>query len=754
MAAGEFSGCVDHGIELSKRIYYGKDVPPAPMSAPDKSGNYFPTALMVYAVVGEPGMVDNPDVPSYQPYVHGRCQPPALVPLHMYGVEMEVKCWLDYAAVTLNGQWRVNSVSRSRMCDCCLAIPLGEQGSVLESVELDVDGRSYHSQLVTTDDITVKENGITIEDGRFLKGYIYTLTIPQVEGGSNISVKLNWSQKLSYDKGHFHLNVPFTFPAYVNPVGKKISKSEKIMLNVNSGIGKEIVCGSISHPVKELRREVGKLRFLYEAEVEAWSNSDFSFSYTVRFSIPSSEFFGGVLLQAPPMHDFDQRQMFCLYMFPGSGQTRKVFKREIVFMLDISGSMKGAPLDNAKSAISTSLSKLTSQDSFNIIAFNGETSLFSPTMKLATEKSILNATQWLASEVISGGGTDIFTPLKQAMKLLSDTTDSVPLIFLITDGTVEDEREICKYAKEQLAANRSSISPRICTFGIGLHCNSYFLKMLAQIGSGHFDYAHNADSVEFRLQRFFTIASSVTLANVSVSSLERLDSLEIYPSQIPDLSSEYPLFLSGRYKGEFPDVVNVTGTLSNMSDFQIDLKAQNAKDVPLDKVCAKRQIDILTAIAWLSESKELEDKVAKLSIQTGTPSEYTPMILHLNNEGKKALGPSFTQKVFNSVNPLKAEVGYLKIILLGNLGVGFGNLAATTMNTPAGFEQLKSSNTLLVRATSSLYGKFMDLCCCMCCIRCLSHTSDRFTIWLTQLCAALACCECMDCCFELCECLG
>jgi hypothetical protein len=72
----------------------------------------------------------------------------------------------------------------------------------------------------------------------------------QVDGGSTLSIKISWSQKLSYHDGKFGINVPFSFPAYVNPVGKKISKREKMLLKVNSGTGKEIIYKSTSHPLK------------------------------------------------------------------------------------------------------------------------------------------------------------------------------------------------------------------------------------------------------------------------------------------------------------------------------------------------------------------------------------------------------------------------------------------------------------------------------------------------------------------------
>lgn len=85
--------------------------------------------------------------------------------------------------------------------------------------------------------------------------------------------------------------------------------------------------------------------------------------------------------------------------------------------------------------------------------------------------------------------------------------------------------------------------------------------------------------------------------------------MQLFPSQIPDITLGQPLILSGRYKGEFPDEVELRGTLADMSCFTIELTVQKAKDIPLDKVLARRQIDELTARAWFEDTKALEEKV-------------------------------------------------------------------------------------------------------------------------------------------------
>ena len=127
--AEDFAKAVDDGLKLAKRVYGGK-APPRPVAHMVKSPaatEGLPTAVMVYAVIFDPAMVDNPDIPTYQPHVHGRRDPPALIPLQMNGVELEVDCYLDTAFVRVVGSWRLHCVMGSKSCDCLVAIPMGEQ---------------------------------------------------------------------------------------------------------------------------------------------------------------------------------------------------------------------------------------------------------------------------------------------------------------------------------------------------------------------------------------------------------------------------------------------------------------------------------------------------------------------------------------------------------------------------------------------------------------------------------------------------
>ncbi|KAL3637787.1 hypothetical protein CASFOL_018235 [Castilleja foliolosa] len=134
---------------------------------------------------------------------------------------------------------------------------------------------------------------------------------------------------------------------------------------------------------------------------------------------------------------------------------------------------------------------------------------------------IENAFEWIRLNFIAEGDTHISAPLNQAINMFSKTGISLPIIFLITDGAIEDEKDICVAMSGHLMKGGLN-TPRICTFGIGSYCNHYFLQMLAQIGRGYYDAAFDIGSVNLRMERLISIASSVILADLRIDALTYL----------------------------------------------------------------------------------------------------------------------------------------------------------------------------------------------------------------------------------------
>ncbi|KAL5995128.1 hypothetical protein ACLOJK_025186 [Asimina triloba] len=527
--------------------------------------------------------------------------------------------------------------------------------------------------------------------------------------------------------------------------------------------------------------------------------------------VSSNDIFGGLLLQAPSIHDTDQREIFCLYLFPGELDSKQVFKREVVFLVDISESMMGSPLENVKNALVAALSKLSPADSFNIIAFNEQTYLFSSSLVFATIKTAEKAVQWMSENCIAGGGTNIRSPLTKAIDMLSSSPDSTAQIFLITDGAVEDEHNICQMVKANIQS-RGSKSPRISTFGIGkkaddlgfnflvcleAHLCGLLLRHFLLLSTSPFFFDENGwlyvretknvttitiaitiaiaiaiiiiltnifmsslssllkltskpHSIEIRMQRFFMTASSSILSNLTTDIFDCLDDCEAYAFPIPDLSSECPLILSGRYNGEFPESLKARGVLADMTSKEIGLKVQKVKDIPLDKVFAKQQIDVLTVQAWLTENKQLEEKVMRISRRTGVISEYTRMVLVQTVGQKFDLKSSGMKMAIKLGSQKNVDSNDQRVILLSGLTLGFGNITATKENRPPAFRERKVAASIeILNKASDCCTSACYFCCCPCFIQALSQITGECWIVLTQLCSALSCFGCIECCVSL-----
>ncbi|CAL9079513.1 unnamed protein product [Musa textilis] len=210
-----------------------------------------------------------------------------------------------------------------------------------------------------------------------------------------------------------------------------------------------------------------------------------------------------------------------------------------------------------------------------------------------------------------------------------------------------------------------------------------------------------------------------------------------------------PLIISGRCYGKFPETLKAKGILADMSYADIDLKVQDTKDLSLEKALAKQHIDLLTARAWFSESKQLRGKglfVIKLSIQNSIPSGYTCMVLLQTEtdqqEAVKKVKKRESRKHSGPDDDLSISVR--------SMVNGFGNVIATRENRPTGFAEAKEPKSFEIYHKAGCCHGIAYCCCCPCCIKTCSKLNDQLVIAMAQLCTALSCLACSECCTEFC----
>lgn len=108
------------------------------------------------------------------------------------------------------------------------------------------------------------------------------------------------------------------------------------------------------------------------------------------------------------------------------------------------------------------------------------------------------------------------------------------------------------------------------------------------IGGGHYDAAYDADFIESRLLKLIHRASSIALANMTFDALGELNDVEVYPTRVPDLSSESPLIISGRYSGKFPEVLKARGKLADLTNYEMEMKVREVEGFPIERSTSLR----------------------------------------------------------------------------------------------------------------------------------------------------------------------
>jgi len=216
--------------------------------------------------------------------------------------------------------------------------------------------------------------------------------------------------------------------------------------------------------------------------------------------------------------------------------------RELVFIIDTSGSMHGDSLDQAKAAVTAALKRLNPEDRFNVIQFNSETHALFPQPAAADVANVMQAWYYV-SALVADGGTEMRPALQLALRDGPSDGYLQQVVFL-TDGAVGNEDELFREVAARLGAHR------LFTVGIGSAPNSYFMRKAAEIGRGSFTYIGDLGEVKPRMDALLAKLEQPALTDIRVGwPLTAGKRLELYPTPLPDLYAGEPVTFAARLEG-------------------------------------------------------------------------------------------------------------------------------------------------------------------------------------------------------------
>src|SRR6185369_4906003 len=204
-----------------------------------------------------------------------------------------------------------------------------------------------------------------------------------------------------------------------------------------------------------------------------------------------------------------------------------VMPKELVFVLDTSGSMSGFPIEKAKETMKLALDGLYPQDTFNLITFSGDEHILFPQPVPATRENLAKAQAFLASRS-GGGGTEMMKAIRAALDP-SDAQDHIRIACFMTDGYVGNDMEIISEIQRHPNA-------RVFAFGIGSSVNRFLLDKMAEHGRGEVEYVTLSDDGSAAAKRFHERIRNPLLTDISID-WSGLNVADVYPKRIPDLFS-------------------------------------------------------------------------------------------------------------------------------------------------------------------------------------------------------------------------
>jgi Ca-activated chloride channel family protein len=368
---------------------------------------------------------------------------------------------------------------------------------------------------------------------------------------------------------------------------------------------------------------------------------------------------------------------FMLFASPKHVQNKTVPK-DIVFVLDTSGSMAGEKLSQAKGALRFCLNNLEAVDRFDVVSFNSDVNRFSPSLGEASSSNVKEAAAFIDG-LQAAGGTDINSALQAALKLTENSSTRPRMIIFLSDGLpTVGVTEVSRILLNAESAGGNGT--RIFSFGVGFDVNTHLLDQLSEESRGVSEYVEPGEDIEVSVSSFFTKVKDPVLSDLRLTYGNVLVA-ETYPRQLPDLFSGSQLIVLGRYEDGGGSLITLSGSDGEETksfSYEVSFPESETKNEFIPRLWASRKIGyLLDEIRLNGEDKELVDEIIRLSMKYGIMTPYTSFLVDADKSHGAPIRPEVVRDMFSEALS----------------GVGFkSSTGASAVDSAQNVQQLKDSD--------------------------------------------------------------
>ena len=444
-----------------------------------------------------------------------------------------------------------------------------------------------------------------------------------LEPGESRQVSLEYEQVLAPRGGLYRYRYVLSTERYSWEPLEEVSLS--VDIRSTSGLASLY---SSSHRVTAERLGRGRARLSWE-DRGVRPTEDFELFYA-----PSEGGFGGGMLTG---HRNNHDHFLFLFSPDLQSSPARILPKDIVFVVDRSGSMDGDKIEQAQDALHFVLGQLGEDDHFAIVSFNQEISILNPLLQPVGEQTLRRARRYV-DRLTAEGNTDIEGALQAGLEILtrSEHRGATRMVLFLTDGMPTAGTTDEKATAHLVAQANRSLEARLHVFGVGYDVNTHLLDSLAADNGGTVTYVQPGEDLESALTGFYGKIASPLLTDVEVE-FEGLETSDLYPQAIPDLFQGSSLLLTGRYQSDGgPITVRVRGRAGDDPRefvYQFDLDESGGRDF-VPRLWATRRVGaLLDEVRVEGESDALVDEIRDLGMGYGLVTPYTTFVIEGQVEG-------------------------------------------------------------------------------------------------------------------------
>ncbi len=500
---------------------------------------------------------------------------------------------------------------------------------------------------------------------------VFQMNVGNIHPGDQLMVEMEYTELLIPEEGIYSFVFPTVVgPRYSNPTGALASTDNQWVSNPYTPEGEKplytfhLDCQlRAGMPIQDVKCTSHSVDISYQAKDEVWASLKESGKYggnkdfILQYRLSGEKIHTGLLL----FEKGEEHYFLAMVQPPAQVTPAQVPAREYLFVVDVSGSMTGFPLEISKKLMKDLISGLRPEDRFNILTFAGGNTLMSPAALNASPANIRTAEQFLQN-LNGGGGTELL-PALQRILLQPEDEHICRTIVIATDGYVTVEKEAFRLIRDNL--NRSNFF----AFGIGSSVNRYLIEGIAHAGSGEAFIATNQQDAQEMAARFRRYISMPVLSHIQVN-FKGFNAYDVVPGEIPDVFAGRPLLVFGKYRGKAGGTVAFTG-LAGSGEFSEQLDAGMAlcsrENEALPYLWAREKIRLLDDFGSKGKSDaEVAKEVCALGLNYHLLTKYTSF-LAVDSEKRNTSG-----QVQQVIQPLPLPEG------VSNQAVGAGQLVNST----------------------------------------------------------------------------